>query len=138
MGGAAANDRPDALASIDPGAFRSVVAETEGALELCLCSCWCSSLPGTWWAIAAATADSRPIIVRGHIQTNGDEVWVTVNQRPKNEIEPPISFGAVRTKGDFVLRGEMPAAAARELVLYVEPTDYVPVSCGTQELPSTT
>lgn len=85
---------------------------------------------GTWWAIAAATADTRPIIVRGHIQTNGDEVWVTVNQRPKNEIEPPISFGDVRTKGDFVLRGEMPAAAARELVLYVEPTDYVPVSCG--------
>jgi hypothetical protein len=84
---------------------------------------------GTWWAIAAATADSRPIIVRGHIQTNGDEVWVGVNEvLVQNESEEPIAN--VTTKGEFVLRGEMSPAAARKLVLYVEPADYFPVSCG--------
>ena len=84
---------------------------------------------GTWWAIAAATADTRPIIVRGHIQTNGDEVWVTVNQRPKNEIEPPSSATCDRRATSSCAEKCLPAAA-RELVLYVEPTDYVPVSCG--------
>jgi hypothetical protein len=83
---------------------------------------------GTWWAIAAATADSRPIIVRGHIQTNGDEVWVGVNQIVSQGVSE-IPIASVETKGDFVLRGEMSPAAARKLILYVEPAGYVPASC---------
>ena len=82
------------------------------------------------WAFTAGT-DSRPIIVRGHIQTNGEEVWVWVTvsaQAPQRLSAEEIAN--VTTKGDFVLRGEMSATDARNLVLYVDPTGYVPISCS--------
>ena len=82
-----------------------------------------------WWAVAG-TADSRPIILRGHVEAEG-EVWVGVATYWSG-VGPRHPIASLRTKGDFVLRGEVSPTAARRLILYATPTDvtyYLPVQC---------
>jgi hypothetical protein len=68
------------------------------------------------------------VIVSGKIETYGDEVGVAVYRGSDHYESDPIDYR--QSKGDFELRGTMPASDARDFFLTVFPPTPFPHSCG--------
>jgi hypothetical protein len=78
--------------------------------------------------LVACGGSSDPVIVSGKIETYGDEVGVAVYRGSDHYESDPIDYR--QSKGDFELRGTMPASDARDFFLTVFPPTPFPHSCG--------